>query len=704
MNRQTAHDITRTELNKHGLNDWKVKLALNHNDPYLGLCVYRDKTIMLNMHHIDIHHDKDIVNTIKHEVAHALTPGHGHDKVWQDKAIEIGCDNTLPCSHLNLPDSVIDAIRSGQTVEVEIEEVTHVVRTPTYKVTRLQEKCPTCGKVAEEKFRSKPFINKNGNEVIMITLKCFHVITKVIPKATPFEEIVSNDWKDEVKKCKHDWNKTVCRKCGQFKLYPFQITGAKIAEAGLSVQKGFGVFDEMGLGKTIQALALIKFHPEYTPTLYIVKSALTFQWFTEVLKWLGPAYIPQIIRTSRDPILPNFKSYIISYDLLRRMKDETMKQLNIRLVIMDECQQIKNPDSTRTKEVRKIVGNPDVKVMALSGTPWKNRGSEFFPILNMMDPIKFPSYAGFITRWCDHYFHGKGTKMGGIANVEQFKKYTDGLLIRREYEEVMDEFPENKRSKLSIQLDDLNLNTYESATSDFVEWYNQYVIDGIEDTINSIELLGRLSKMRHITGLAKIEATLEFIEEFLEDCNRKITIFVHHKDVGELMVNECRKRFKDIPTFQLKASEWRDDQERFDTQTRFNNTPKCILIASTLACGEGLNLQTCSDAVMHERQWNPQNEDQASPGRFRRIGQKSNSINTTFIEAKDTIDEWIDDLVENKRVQFHKSMNKSEMQGWTDGEMGKQLAEMIVSKHKKKNKGKMRGTDKVKVSQIAQFR
>lgn len=698
MNRNDAHNITRTELDKHGLNDWSVKLTLQEHAPFLGKCVYKDKTIILNAYHVDINPDNEIINTIKHEIAHALTPGHGHDIEWQAACNKTGA-RPVACSHLNIPESVLDAIRSGQMVEMEIE--THTIQVPRFKVTRLQDKCPDCGKVAEEKF-SQTFVNRSGNTVKMITLKCFHVITKVIPKATPFDELISNDWKDEVKNCKHVWNKTVCSKCGQFKLYPFQVNGARIAEAGLSVQKGFGIFDEMGLGKTIQVLALIKYHKEYSPTLYIVKSALTFQWFTEVLKWLGPQYIPQIIRTSRDVILPNFKSYIISYDLLRRMKEDTMKTLNIRLVVMDECQQIKNPDSSRTQEVRKIVGKPDVKVVALSGTPWKNRGSEFFPILNMMDPIKFPSYQGFITRWCDYYYHGKGTKMGGIANVDMFKSYTKDLLIRREYEEVMDEFPEVKKSKLSIQLDDLNLSTYEDATSDFVKWYNQYVIDGTEDEINSIELLGRLSKMRHITGLAKIEATLEFIEEFLEDTDRKICVFVHHKDVGELMLSECRKRFTEVPTYQLKASEGKDDQERFDIQTRFNNTKKCILIASTLACGEGLNLQTCSDSIMHERQWNPQNEDQASPGRFRRIGQKSNSINTTFIEAKDTIDEWIDDLVEQKRVQFHKSMNKSEMQGWNDGETGRKLAEMIVEKHNKKNRNNREG--KVKISSMANMR
>jgi SNF2 family DNA or RNA helicase len=70
------------------------------------------------------------------------------------------------------------------------------------------------------------------------------------------------------------------------------------------------------------------------------------------------------------------------------------------------------------------------------------------------------------------------------------------------------------------------------------------------------------------------------------------------------------------------------------------------MIASTLACGEGVDLQTCSDCILHERQWNPQNEDQAAPGRFRRIGQTAKVINITCPEAEGTIDEDLDVIVE----------------------------------------------------------
>lgn len=37
---------------------------------------------------------KEITNVILHEIAHALTPGHKHDYVWQRKFIEIGGDGT----------------------------------------------------------------------------------------------------------------------------------------------------------------------------------------------------------------------------------------------------------------------------------------------------------------------------------------------------------------------------------------------------------------------------------------------------------------------------------------------------------------------------------------------------------------------------------------------------------------------------------
>ncbi len=686
MNRNNASELTKQELHKYGLTDWGVRISTDAESPFLGLCSYKDKIIILNAHHIDIHSDVDIINTIKHEIAHALCPGQGHNDIWASKAKEIGCDNTLPCSSLSLPAHIIDAIRSGNMVECITEEETHVIRRPKYVVTRLQDKCPDCGKVAKEKF-SIETIDKEGNTVKLITLECFHIIKKIIPRGTPFESVVSNSWKPEIANCKHEWNKTQCIKCNEYKLYPFQIAGCRAAESGLSIQKGFGIFDDMGLGKTVQALMIVKFHIEYTPTLYIFKSSIKFQAMKEILRWLGPEYLPQIIYTSKDFIYPGLKSYIISYDLLRRFPREKLLALGIKLVVLDECQQIKNPDSSRTQEVRKIVGSsPELKVLPLSGTPWKNRGGEFFPVLNMMSPTKFYSHQHYLDNWVEYYFEGNKRKMGGIKNPTKFRKYTEDLLIRREYNEVMDEFPDINRMKLAVKLDDLSQSTYDDEVSDFVKWYNQAVIDGVEEQLSGIQLLGKMSRMRHITGLAKIPATVGFVEEFIEDTDRKLVIFVHHKDVGELLFNEILKLGQDanIPVFKLTAE--LSDAERYEMQEEFNRVPRAFMIASTLASGEGINLQSCADSIMHERQWNPQNEDQASPGRFRRIGQKSKVINNTFIEADGTIDEHIDAIVETKRSKFHEVMNKSQMTTWNEGDFARNLAETIVNKHKSKVK------------------
>src|SRR5688572_4306741 len=358
MTREHAAKLTREELDKWNLKDWHVRLnpiSLDNRFQYLGLCSYKDKCIILNAHHIDLHDEKEITNTIRHEIAHALVgPLHGHDEVWADKAKEVGCQNIAPCSHLGLSPAVIDAIRSGATVEVSFDE--EIIRRPKYQVTRLQDRCEICGKIAVTKNElDLPNPDPFKPDTKMIWLECGHILTKNIPKGTPFHLFQA----DGDTSCEHDWNKNLCTKCGRKKPFDFQLDGMKFGEQAIAVNNGVIIMDEMGLGKTPQALGIIKFHPELWPVLYIVKSGIRFQWFKEILRWCGDDFLCQIVQSSNDILIPGLKGYIVSYDMLvpkiRKSKtgklitqgfDITKFEGKVKTVVLDECQQIKNPDST----------------------------------------------------------------------------------------------------------------------------------------------------------------------------------------------------------------------------------------------------------------------------------------------------------------------------------------------------------------------
>jgi SNF2 family DNA or RNA helicase len=685
MTRDQASTLAYTVLREHGLMDWKVRLTTQLQ--YLGKYHYDTKTIFLNTHQIDTHPDVEVENTIRHEVAHALTPDHGHDDVWADKARELGCSNTAVCGP-PLDARAIDAIRSGAIVEVEYDE--EIIRKPRYKITRLQDKCSQCGKVAEEVSRSE-FLGS-----ILIKLKCGHIIMKELPKATPYHEMVSLTGElneDGTPICPvngsvkdHQWDHTTCKKCGAHRLYKYQVQGALFLERAFGRA---GIFDEMGLGKTIQVLAYLKYHPEAFPVLFIVKSSIKYQWLSEIVKWLGYDYFAQVIQSSKQSPIPGLKSYIVSYDLLRRYDISKFKTIaKIKTIVIDECQQIKNVDSSRTKMVRQLVKEV-TGFVPLSGTPWKNRGSEYFPVLNMLDPIRFPSNEKFVNQWCDFYYDGPKLKMGGIREVKKFKEYVKDIVLRRQQHEVDAEFPDLKRVKFNTQLNELEREVYDQEESEFVQWYNQMVLGGEEDKMwqpGEDNALAKLTRLRHLVGLAKIPATIELAEEYMESVeNGKMVVFVHHQDVGRIIAQRLRSNevTKHFPIFTYTSD--LSPEARFELQTKFNETKQCIMVASSLAAGEGLNLQTCNYMILHERQWNPQNEEQVEK-RFVRIGAVHNKVTATYAHAQDSIDTKFDSLVERKRQFFHQAMNNNEMMVWDEKSITKELVQSIVDDYNRRKK------------------
>lgn len=64
--------------------------------------------IMLSTFITQHHSETKVLDTILHEIAHGLTPGHGHDHVWRSKAISIGC-NGERCYDMNDSEELLAA-------------------------------------------------------------------------------------------------------------------------------------------------------------------------------------------------------------------------------------------------------------------------------------------------------------------------------------------------------------------------------------------------------------------------------------------------------------------------------------------------------------------------------------------------------------------------------------------------------------------
>ena len=77
-------------LREHGLHDWSI--VADRAKTRAGVCRFAKRQIGLSAPLTTLHSDDEVLDTILHEIAHALVgPQHGHDAVWRAKAREIGC-------------------------------------------------------------------------------------------------------------------------------------------------------------------------------------------------------------------------------------------------------------------------------------------------------------------------------------------------------------------------------------------------------------------------------------------------------------------------------------------------------------------------------------------------------------------------------------------------------------------------------------
>ena len=123
-----------------------------------------------------------------------------------------------------------------------------------------------------------------------------------------------------------------------------------------------------------------------------------------------------------------------------------------------------------------------------------------------------------------------------------------------------------------------------------------------------------MSKVRHDTAVAKIEAVIEHLEEVLETQD-KVVVFCHHHDVAHALHDHFGSKAAFV-TGEVEPA------KRMAQVDRFQHDPTCkLFIGGIQAAGVGLTLTAAQHVVFAELDWVPGNVMQAED-RLHRIGQR----------------------------------------------------------------------------------
>ena len=427
--------------------------------------------------------------------------------------------------------------------------------------------------------------------------------------------------------------------------------------------------DEMGLGKTIEALATIKYLNKF-PAVVVCPASLKLNWEKETQKWLPDKSI-QILEGRKPKIKYKADVTIINYDILANHVAPLLKQARgshpkIKAVIFDESHYMKNSQAKRTKAGEALAQGISANglKLCLTGTPVTNSPHELISQLKILDKLnEFGGWYGFARRYCAAYKGRFGWDLSGAAHLDELNNMLrKTCYIRRRKEDVLSELPPKQRTLIPIIID--NQEEYDRVEEDVITWLGERAANDetflesiaslsvnerkaamqkraatAEQKAEKAERLVRIEMLKQVAAQGKISQIVQFIKEFVEQ-GEKVVVFANHRNVQQ----DLRNAFPGCASISGRDSQ----QKRQDSIDRFQNDRNCMVaICSLKAAGIGITLTASSNVVFTELGWTPAEHDQAED-RCHRIGQ-NDSVNAWYIIGKDTIDESIAKLIEEKR-------------------------------------------------------
>ncbi len=434
-------------------------------------------------------------------------------------------------------------------------------------------------------------------------------------------------------------------------LRPYQIEGFHFL-AYLSTNRFGGILaDDMGLGKTIQALTWLLWlreeHGESAPPSLVVcpKSVLDV-WGDEVKK-ASPSIRVQVLRHKTELEVERLGRdvdlLVINYSQLRTCAEE-LQSVNWLGIILDEGQQIKNPDSKAAKSARALPGSNRI---VLTGTPIENRLLDVWSLMG----FAMPGILGDRKYFRDNF----DRRRDGLSQTRLTARLRP-FLLRRTKGEVALDLPPKIEEDVFSEMEATQTELYRAELERI-----QKVLLGIENDEslrrNSFVILQGLMRLRQICchpGLidsrhrheesAKLNALFYLLDQLHEE-GHKVLVFSQFVSMLDIIKEELEDRER--PYSYLTGQ----TKNRHEVISDFQESkePKTFLL-SLKAGGSGLNLTSASYVILYDPWWNPAVENQAID-RCHRIGQASR-VNAYRLLMRDSVEEKIRILQQQKNAMM----------------------------------------------------
>ncbi|MDR2162306.1 MAG: DEAD/DEAH box helicase, partial [Desulfovibrio sp.] len=403
--------------------------------------------------------------------------------------------------------------------------------------------------------------------------------------------------------------------------------------------------DEMGLGKTVQTLSFIQHMVEQgiaAPNLIVMPTSVLPNWEREAARFVPELRTLTIYGAHREAMFKEIrKSHLVltTYALLRRDLEE-LRKYDFNAVILDEAQNIKNPNTITARSVRHI--NADIR-LCLSGTPIENNLFELWSLFEFLMPGFLGAQSAFKRGVV------KPIKDGDDETLSFLRTRVRPFILRRTKSEVARDLPPKIENTYFCALAGEQAELYAALAKTLKEQvFNTVERNGMAKSQMSI--LDALLKLRQVCchprllkldmpGLVtnlpsgKFDAFKDMVTDIVEEGHR---VLVFSQFVQMLHIIRSWLSISEIPFCYLDGA----SKDRFEQVEIFNSSPDIpIFLISLKAGGTGLNLTSADYVIHYDPWWNPAVENQATD-RTHRIGQTRQVFSYKLI-CQNTVEEKI---------------------------------------------------------------